>query len=285
MNRIRFLWDNKFDKATISASSEVEGLPVSNLKDQLRKKVWRATGCASEYVDVDFGEGGDYCNTLALVQHNLSISAQVRLCVSDIEPGGNELLDVTWEAYETVFGAGEGGAGEEGSGGYIINDQERKELLAGMIFCKEFTQTAGRYWRIYFLDENNTDGYVEAGRIWLGTYFEPQFNFQYGWQFGIVDRSRVTESIGGQKWVDKKDRRYTLYLPFRYIQDTDKWWGFVDMLRRYGVRKDILVVLIPDGTPSQKLFTTLYGRFRNLPNLREWMYGLTSTILQFEESL
>jgi len=282
---VRFLWDNKFDNATISASSETAGLPVSNLQDQLRKKVWRSTGCSSEYVDIDFGEGGDYCNTIAVVQHNLSHNAQIRLVASDTAAGENELLDITWDVYETVFGAGEGGAGEEGAGGYLIDDATRQELLVGSIFCKFFNQTAARYWRIYFLDPDNPDGYIEVGRVWLGIYFAPQYNFQYGWRFEVVDDSNVTESIGGQKWVDIKGRRYSLYLPFKYIQDAEKWWGFVDMLRRYGIRKDILIVLLPDGRPSERLFTTLYGRFKRLPHFEGWAYNYSSTTLEFEESL
>ena len=282
---IRFLWNNKFDAATISASSEAAGLPVSNLKDQLRKKVWRATGCASEYIDIDFGEGGDYCNTLALIQHNLSINAQVRLVASDTAAGGNELLDVTWDAFGTVFGAGEGGAGEEGAGGFLIDDVVRQELLLGLIFCNFFNQTAARYWRIYLLDPDNPSGYVEVGRVWLGIYFAPQYNFSYGWQFRVIDESKVSESLGGQKWVDIKGRRYGLYLPFKHIQDAEKYWGFIDMLRRYGIRKDILVVLLPEGRPTERLFTTLYGRFTKLPPVTNWAYGYSNVSLQFEESL
>ena len=282
---VRFLWDNKFDAAAISVSSEAAGLPVSNLKNQLRKKVWRAAGSTSEYIDIDFGEGGDYCNTLAIIQHNLSINAQVRLLASDTAAGGNELLDVTWDVFETVFGAGEGGAGEEGAGGVLLDDAKRQELLVGMIFCKFFNQTAARYWRIYLLDPDNSDGYVEAGRIWLGIYFAPQYNFCYGWQFKIMDESKVSKSLGGQKWVDIKGRRYGLYLPFKHIQDAEKYWGFVDMLRRYGIRKDILVVLLPERYTTERLFTTLYGRFTKLPPITNWAYSYSKAAFEFEESL
>ncbi len=285
---IQFLSQNKFDEAAISASSEATGLPASNLQDELREVKWRATGKDSEYIDIDFGSGGDYCNTLAVIQHNLSYTAQIELLVSDVAPGGAELLDETWDVYDSVFGAGEGLCGENGAGGVLTDDATREELLAGMMFWKSFTQTNGRYWRVKFLDPDNADGYVEAGRVMLGVVFTPQYNFAYNWEFYPIDESLVVESKGGQKYTDVRAIRYGLKLKFKHIQDNERYWGFIDLFRRYGVRRDILLILSPDGTPAEQLFTTLYGRFTGLPKLpklNNYTYGQTETTIVFEESL
>ncbi len=285
MNNIRFLWENKFDNAVIEASTAATALPVANLVDQLRKKVWRSVGTSGVYIDVDFGAGGDYCNSIGILGDNLSYSAQVQITASDVAAGASELLDSTWDVYETIWGAGEGGAGEHGAGGVLIDDAVRQALLTDIIFYKTFAQVSARYWRITFLDADNSDGYIQAGRVYLGIYFEPQFNFGYGWQFGIKDESKVTESIGGQKWVDLKGERYTLALSLKYINNAEKYWSIIDMMRRYGIRKDIIVVLTPDGQASERLFTTLYGRFTKLPRIKQAFYGYSSVDIEFEESL
>ena len=52
---MRIIWDNEFDKYTITANSEESGYPASNLQDISYKKTTRSTGVTSEWWKI--GEG------------------------------------------------------------------------------------------------------------------------------------------------------------------------------------------------------------------------------------
>ena len=54
-----------------------------------------------------------------------------------------------------------------------------------------------RYWRIRIQDAGNGDGYLELGRIWLGTYFQPSYNFNNGFTTQIVKPDLVSKPVLG----------------------------------------------------------------------------------------
>ena len=66
------------DAAILGVSSAVSTLPAGNLQNMQPKRKWRSSGLA-EYITVDFGAGGAACNGLALVGHNLTGAATLRL--------------------------------------------------------------------------------------------------------------------------------------------------------------------------------------------------------------
>ena len=76
----RALWlsSKRIDAATLVASSEEGTLVVGYLQDRRPEKKHRFTGCTAEYYTFDFGQDVA-CNALALVGHNLSAAATLRL--------------------------------------------------------------------------------------------------------------------------------------------------------------------------------------------------------------
>lgn len=75
---IRFLWDNaRLDDAIMTASSEVDSLPVSNLKDTIRKKVWKSAEGQS-HIDIDF-KANTIISSIGLVEHDLAYTSTVTI--------------------------------------------------------------------------------------------------------------------------------------------------------------------------------------------------------------
>lgn len=74
---------NLLDAATLSASSSA--LPVVRLQDYRPGRVWRSTGCASEWVLVDHGTAQNMSHAAA-VGYNLDAAGTIRVRVADL-PG------------------------------------------------------------------------------------------------------------------------------------------------------------------------------------------------------
>ena len=62
------------------------------------------------------------------------------------------------------------------------------------------TSQAGRYLRLELTDSSLT--YIEAGRLFAGIKFQPGHNFAYDYKRTTLDSVRMTESEGGQTWVE-----------------------------------------------------------------------------------
>jgi len=282
---IRFLYDNDaFDAATLTASSEATGYEVSNLQDQRRKKTWRSTSVTGEYISIN---AAITANMIALINHNLTYEGTFRVTATNSDDYvSNLLLDETFDGWETVWGYGEGGYGLHGYGGVPL-ESEMDEVFTDNVRIYYFSagSITASYWRVYFTDDDNADGYIELGRIMLGSYFEPTNNFTYKWGFTPVDRTKVDYTKGGQPVRYVRTKRYDIELHFPTVTRTDRWENFLELIGSYGIRKDIILQLFPKGSGGKKIFTSLYGRLKDVSPLTETFADWSEVTLNFRESL
>ena len=283
---LKFYYDNKFDdveSADLVTSSADAAYPKGNLQNAFRKKPWRSTGLSSEYVKWDFGVSED-CSHISLISHNLTTEATVTITASDNADFSSPLLSATYDAWEPLFGFGEGGFGEHGFGGYLLTG-ERDDLAPGALIIFSFSTIVARYWKIEFSDAANSDGYIEIGRVITGIPWEVERHFKYGWEIISIDESNLVFSSGGQVWTDVKPKRYEVRFSFVGITNLEKYWKLVDMFRRWGKRKSILLELMPDGSDAEHFFTTFYGRFRTIPLIGQKFKDYSQADIIFTEDL
>ncbi len=289
MPRLRFLIDNSgLDGAALTASSEATGFPVDNLQDQLRTRQWRTTGCASEYVDIDFGEEV-YASGLALINHNLTPTGKITFTAGD-SPGDDSLLSVEFDAVEPAIGFGEGGFGLHGFGGYLTREEIAK-YSTDPVGIYYFEGVTARYWRMAVEDPDNSDGYLAVGRMILCEAIESPRLPREGLRFVPVDETyrHTKRSLGGQKWANRQPRFRRLEIELAYIPPDSVWWGIVSMLREVGTTQDFVTdyVLEVSGDEQGMDFWVgcLYGRLANNAGVRLTNPHYGHAKLVIEESL
>lgn len=229
MANIRFIGQNFVDltTASISATSEVTTLPVENVQTGLRTQVWRTTGATSATVSIDLGQSYT-TDSIAIISHNLSTDATVTY------------ESATMASFATLL------------------TQCTISVQDGVMFKFLDSQTA-RYHRINFQDADNTDGYVEMGRIFLGKYFEPEVNFHENYTTRLSDKSITTESEGNNYFSDEKQKRRELKLTWANpitLDLTDRE-GFEELFNYVGTSKDFILFMDYVNYP----LWTYYGRF------------------------
>ncbi|MBT4095807.1 MAG: hypothetical protein HOE85_17745 [Nitrospinaceae bacterium] len=80
-----------------------------------------------------------------------------------------------------------------------------------------------RYWRILIEgDSGNSDGYLEIAEVFLGGYFEPEYNYEFGNVLGeqSFEEARETESKAEKTVL--LNRGQTAALPYRHISAAQK---------------------------------------------------------------
>lgn len=253
----RFLLGTAVDQAQISASSQVDTLPVGNLQDQQRTKLWRATGCAQEYVDIDLGRVKSL-TALALIQHNLSYDGVITLQAGSA-PGTSDLMDQAYPAWEPLFGLGEGGLGQYGLGGYLTPEQVRTFFPAGTLRIIYFHEVRARYWRLLLEDADNPDGYLQAGRVILDFYRQSSRMVASGMKITAQDPSKVSYSKGGQAWRDARTKYRTGTYRYQYIPENQTYGLFFAMLQELGVGVSFVADFFHgDSQVSRRLHNQLY---------------------------
>ena len=132
---MKILWNNTAVDATLSATTEDSDYPVENIQDVRTKKVFRSTDDAAERIVFAGTATASYC---VIINHNFSSSATIKIEGNDSDSWGSPSLS------------------------------ETMTYNSGMI-VKSFTEATYDYWSIY-VDDNNSDGYIEIGFVFIGTY-------------------------------------------------------------------------------------------------------------------
>jgi len=220
------------DRATLSGGSWA--LPLANLQDMQPSRTVQSNGVApaSTKIVARFAEAVR-CTALTLGRHNLSSTAMVR------NIAGNDLYDLAFAPwFNTGWLSVWPSSGKPTDRGVTWYDMFK--LLAPTM--------AYRWWRIEIDDSANAAGFLEIGRLYLGTYWQPPVNYSKGRDFGRlpIDVRMVTDY--GHTLTDKRVAPRSWTLPLDFLKPDDAETAIYEMQRELGTANDVFVVLNPDDT-------------------------------------
>lgn len=260
---LRIWWNNLADATatTVTASEAATGFPASNIQETFRQVRWRSNNVTGTKT-VTFDLGSSKALTVAgLLDHNMTSAATVQLRKSSDNFVANDVLVATFTMSRTD------------------DDSETVILDPAVAYI---TSTSERYWRISIADSGNADGYVEMGRVFLGTYTEMTKNYMVGWGIKPVDLSIRRRSLNGVVHVNVKPQYRTLDLAFRVVTRVQK-----DAIRKIadsiGANKAAWFDVDPDNA-ARDLYV-IYGRLAEVPRFENTRWNLWSLSLTIEEDV
>ena len=248
---ILFCYQNLLASAVISASSEVASLPDDNIVHFWKSKVWRATGCASEWVKFNLGAAKAF-KAIMLTGHNLTSGATVHFQANATDVWTAPPVDVTatWHA------------------GYLL-------------YVWAASQTY-QWIRITIVDPGNPDGYVEAGLAWADPAVAPERNYST-YEKQPVDPTVITEADSGPESFEDKEPYNLLSFEFKNVL-TDE----IEALRKAVGLKNYFFI-IPDYDNALETDgrheLTAYGRLAELPQYSHRYLKRKDVSLGFREAL
>lgn len=262
-SNILFFSRNYCDNATVTPdASPPAANPVSNLKTEPPRDTWRSPNLTNTGLKFDMGADVPLINAICLVRHNASADGTWNLYgnATDVFPANKSSATfklLNQDFYPSIFGAGEYYAGFGGAGGTL--DADNLPLYHQTVFAT-FDQQELRYWYIEFSDAANPDGYIELGRLFIGQYFQPVYNFGWGHSLEFVDPSIQVRTKGGGVLTDIQTpyRRKRVSLP--YLQNSEKYWDVYNLLKTVGKRGNLVISFFPDAGDTGNRFETIYGK-------------------------
>lgn len=263
MANIFLAWQNRVDEGALSGGSWLSSLPLANLQSRVLQKVARSSNVllASTRFDVDLG-AARAVGVLALVVHNLSVGAKVRLTGADnagftsptyqsawvdVWPSGmipQELLE--WEDDNFWLGT--------------LSAEARAGYQSPFIHILPATQSL-RYWRVEIDDTTNAAGYVHIGRAFLARGWRPTVNYSYGAGLNWDDPTGVETSLSGAEFFDQRSKARLMQFQLQYVSSTEAYAYALELQRLAGISGEVLVVPDSDDLAQQPMRSFL-GRLR-----------------------
>lgn len=178
-NKVRYLRASVLDVATLSVSSTTEGLPATNVQDQLIRKKYRTLGKNNEWLR--FNGTLVTVDTVFIGGVNLTKNAVVRW-------QGNTTSNFTGCALNTLL--------------HVATDSLGSPLTQ-IVHCY-LTAMNYPFWRLYVSDSGNASVNLEVGRIMAGVATEPNRDMRDGFSIRTVDPSIIRETAGRQGYANVK---------------------------------------------------------------------------------
>lgn len=235
------------DAATMTASQEATGGPVTNLQDLQPTRLWKSNNLTSVSIEVDMGAVSTI-NQVGLLFHNLTSSGTIQVRTADTQANltAAPTQDETLEAYTQL----EGGASDLGDA-FDLNH----------FFIHRNPAWSNRWVRLDFSDGSNPAGFFSAGRLVIGNAWQSPMNLsQIRWP-GYIDISDEVQTLSNRTYMVERPKRRTLSGRLRFSEESDYLDNFDELMRLRGGNKDVLFCLKPTET-LRRHKRLIYGKMR-----------------------
>jgi len=269
MPNIRIVYDNAANRATITSSSVVSSLPAANLLSDIKSMVCRGTGTALTLTLTWTTPEEIDCTAFAFTNASVNaiISVEGYTEIGDTIPVYNKSNLASLGSVTDVKGVNNLAYG---SGVYATH------WLDSTITVRKLVIT--------LFDPSNAQGYIEAGRLIVGKYWQPSFGVeQEGTSLTMVDSSTQFRTEAGDMHITVKPRyrKQTLSMPSLNKADQKKMWT---ILWNNGIVKPLFLSLHPNNSDKElEQSHVLYGRLSSSPSMQTPYFSYQSATLDIEE--
>jgi hypothetical protein len=233
MSNATFLYNPQSDRAALSGGNWLSG--AVGLDNVQNDKYWRVA--RSETADI--ADTQIRVNMLvdvevrgfATVINNATTAARVRASAYSDANYSSPIFFSEW------FDGGESGT--------TWRDEERSPIIAG-----EFGQTiTARYWLIEIDDQLNPSGYIDVGRLFMGSAISPSFNYSAdGNSLRFKNNAITATTLAGNTlyWRRINPRQWNATFPA--LPETEIFGSAYDFIRYVGFDREVFIMPDPDDT-------------------------------------
>ena len=265
MSNILLAYQNRTDEAALSGGSWLASLPLANLQNRLVQRVARSSSAAlaATLFNVDFG-AVKTIGVVALVVHNLSVGAKVRIRADDAADFATATYDSGWvDVWPSGLVPQDLLVWEEENFWLgTLSAQARAGYQSPYIHVLSAPQTY-RYWRIELDDTTNSDGYVHIGRLFMSATWTPTINYNQGAELVYKDTTPTETSLSGAEYFDVRGKAREFSFTLEGLTDTEAYDVVLQLQRVAGISGEILQ--IPDLDDTTRIPARAYvGRLVDL---------------------
>lgn len=272
--------------AGLSGGSWTTTLPLPNLLDPRVKKVARTTNTslASTQFIIDTGSTTVF-SILALVNNNVSIAGKVRIDTSINSDLSSPSHDSGW------FEWWPGGTIPFGTLPWGEFDWHGKpsttaslEYTPRLLIYRFPSEIRARYIRVQIDDTANPDGFVQIGRLFLGTSWQPAMNMEWGASLQYESRSNIEPSFNGTEYADVRQSFRVVRFTLGELTEDESIGQVLRLQAQSDIHREVLFLWDADDQ-TYRLQRSFVGRMRALNALEYPMYNMRRSAFEIKENI
>ena len=276
---------NLIEDATLAGGTWSAALPLANLKGD--QYIQRPTRCEVPTVLVNSQFTATLAwpravSLIAVVFHTLSISAQYRLTIADLDGSfATPILQTDWTPVTPALWDSADLEWESPNWWTGQPLTEDLDLYPRNLWIPLPTTPIVTAFKLEIDDRANPAGYFDLGGLWTVSGWSPAINFERGRKLGLIDRSQVEEGPSGRRFAEERRGRRSLSVAWARLEQAEAHRLF-DAGVRCGTTKPVLFV--PDLDDPLALFREAFvATFQNPPSPTFGFAGLHQADATFLE--
>lgn len=271
------------DDATLTGGSWAPTLPLGNLQTEDIAHVTRSTDAAlaSTQFNVTLA-GTQTLKTFLLGPTNCSTGFKYRLrAYSDahvtitydsgwVQPQAvPDSSDLEWE--DPYFWLG-----------LASFDDPRRGLW--MIHVFDQAQTA-QHWSVEIDDLVNSDGYVQFGRLFLGSHWVPSTDYAVGGNgLGLENASLKSTTLSGAEHFYRRQNPRVFSFGFDHLPHSEAFGSGFHFMRIAGFDGEVHVIPDPSDVSNLQM-RSIFGRIKQMDQLQQAVWQIASMGFEIKEIL
>ena len=241
-NKLVLAWPNYADKAYVTGGSYLPTLPLENIQNRILAKKARSTDLqfASTKFEMEL-DGSKLIDVFCVANHNFSNSAQIRISlyndvavselaydtgVIDVWPSVYTQDELEWEALNYWEGT-------------VLQEDIESYTPLFYHIAKSDTLLYPRKIVVEIFDPSNGIGYVEFGRVFIGTSFQPKLNMQFGASLGYSIGTEIETALDSTEYFDRKRPRRTASFSLDGLTMQEGHSTIMSLIRTQGTDREV----------------------------------------------
>lgn len=275
----RIISTNDADAATLTGADFLAALPVTNLQLQGRSRVARTTDVVGDKVIEGDWDAPRVVGAGVLHGCNFTISATIRWeCWDGAGQTGTKVYDSGIIPALDALGWGDFDWGIPAWGDTVFSNGQPAYSVHW------FSEIVGALsFRVTINDEENDAGYIQAKRLLIGPYFEPDVNPDFGLQMHWAEDSTQKRTIAQTVRTDVQGKYRTLTGSLAGL-DAEERGRFMDVCYAVGLARDCFVSVYPETGGVDERDHSMLCKFKGqLPTMSNTNVGRNSAQFSFWE--
>lgn len=245
---MRLHWNNLIDTATLTTNNGNPNYPLSSIQQIHLTEAFRFGTIDGGYIDIDLGSA-KAVSSIGIIG-NLTASATITIKGNTTESWASPAISESVIAYD-------------------------RNLI------EYFTEASYRYWRLEIADSSNPDGYIEIGRVFIGTYAQLP-GIRPEMSLAREDLSTREFSPTGQPFSVVRPQRISFNVDFPSITESERQ-DILDAFKANGIHTPMVIAVWEESFDVQE---PVYGLFNENIEVNKGGRGgvLWSASMSFLES-
>jgi len=241
---------NRVDSGVLSGGSWMEKLPLKKLQTRVLGDVARSAdlNLASTQYKLDLGASRKV-RLLSWRFHNFSICAKFRVRAFSDAAYTIPIYDSGWGlVWKVIYALNTLEWKDESWWGRKYTSEQRKRYVPELVHIMPEAKFT-RYWLIEFDDRANPAGFVQIGRMFIGSAWQPSLNMSYdGAAIGWETATEVQTALSGAEYYQRKFPARVQKLMLNMLGEDEVFTNAFEIQGQAGVDQEVLWIHDPDDT-------------------------------------